>query len=81
MPYLKWNKKEDKITHDVYILLESDKVYRFDSKLNFFDTLSPKHRKRVLKKVLKFLYVRGFVDNTVVLVCKRWHRIAQNWAT
>ena len=77
MSYLKWNKKEDKITHDVYILLESKMVHSFDSKFNFFDTLE-EDAEQVLENVFGFVYVPGSFDSACALVCKDWHRITQN---
>ena len=79
MPFLKYNKKEDKITHDVYILLNSKRVQNFDAKFNFFSTLTPRDEKQVLEIIFAFVNVPWFLDNTFGLVCRHWHRLEQNW--
>ena len=78
MRYLKWNKKEDKITRDVYILLDSKRVYNFDAKFNFFDILTPRDAQRVLENIFAYAHPHDSFDNTLALVCKDWHRFEQD---
>ena len=80
MTYLKYNKKQDRITYDVYVLLESKRVYNFNAKVNLFDILKPRDKTRVLENTLEFVLVHDSSDDVFVRVCKDWHRIAQNLA-
>ena len=80
MPYLKHNIKEDKITRNVYVSLNSDKVHSLDADFNFFDILAETNRTRVLENILAFVCVPGSFDNPLSLVCKDWQRFEQDHA-
>ena len=79
MPYLKYNQKEDIITHDVYVLLDSKRVCNFDAKFDFFDTLTELHKKKLLENIFGFLHVDPPGAFGAAFVCKTWYRIAKNW--
>ena len=80
MPYLKYNKKEDMITYDVYVLLDSKMVHKVDSKFNFFDFVRELDEKRVLESVFSFIHVLGSFGDVLALVCRDWNRFEYNWA-
>ena len=75
MPYLKWNKRYDRITRDVHILLERKLMHNFHVKLNCFEIVE-QDGKRVLGNIFEFTHVIG---DAFRLVCKTWNRIANNY--
>ena len=79
MPHLTHDEQEDRVTCGTYVLLDSKRVYNFNEKFNFFDTLTQKEEQSVLTNIFAFVGVREDFDNTLPLVCAAWHRFDQNW--
>ena len=71
MPFVKYNKKENKITYDIYTILDRKSIRNYNSKFNFFDILDGNEEPKILNNLFSFV-----IDierrRTLRCVCKNW---------
>ena len=70
-----YDTKENKITHQVCLLLDSKRVYMYDDRFNFFDTLEQEAEAEILEIVFDFVLGNDQLNSQFVLVCKKWCQI------
>ena len=80
MPYLNYDKKKDKITHNRFVLLDSGQIHGCNEKFNFFNSFSNidnDSEKEILMNVFSFVYCDVYyLDFTqLVYVCKKWYHL------
>ena len=75
--YLNYNKKEDKITHNTFVLLDGKHIHAYDEKFNFFDSFEMiTNEKELLMNVFSFLCDVCYLDFTqLICVCKKWYHM------
>ena len=71
-PFVRYNRDEDKITHDMYVLLDSQHVYDYHAKFDFFSVLRDRTRQDILHKVFEYCGMGRQDRNSINLVCKQW---------
>ena len=82
VPYLQYDEKEDKITHNIFILLDSKDVHHYHDRFNFFDAfqmMSNDQEFKILMNIFSFVsadVLSDYVDVAqLARVCKNWYRI------
>ena len=74
MTDVNYDEKQDKITQNAHVLLDSRHIYQYDAKFNMFD-METRALRRILTKVSMFVSADVNININMKLVCLDWYHV------